>query len=208
MKNTFYSQAYQDKFVANMLKFKKDGTCVDIGSYHSVDTSNSFYFQDLDWFCLSIEIDSSLNDSYSNRKNGLHLNENALEVNYKEVFEECEFPEIIDYLSLDVDTASSSVLKILPFDEYKFRIITIEHDAYLHGDKYRSQQRKVLKDNGYYLLCSNVLVSYTHSTTGERFLTDKCPFEDWWILPDEFEKSLIESIQCDMKHPEEIVDKF
>ena len=70
MKNTFYSQAYQDKFVANMLKFKKDGTCVDIGSYHSVDTSNSFYFQDLDWFCLSIEIDSSLNDSYSNRKNG------------------------------------------------------------------------------------------------------------------------------------------
>jgi hypothetical protein len=208
MKSTFYSQAYQDKFVANMLKFKRDGYCVDIGSYHSEDTNNSFYFQDLDWFCLSVELDSSLNDSYSNRKKGLHLNDNALEIDYNQVFEECEFPNIIDYLSLDVDTYSTDVLKILPFDKYKFKIITIEHDAYLYGDKYRLKQRKILENNGYYLLCSNVLVPYSHPSTGEKFLNEKSPFEDWWIYPEEFERPLIESLKCDMKHPEEIIEKF
>lgn len=201
----FYSQASQDKFVANILNFKRNGYCVDIGSCHSVITNNTFFFQDFDWFSLSVELDSSLNDSYSTRNNGLHLNDNALHINYEQVFNECQFPDVIDYLSLDVDTNSTDVLKILPFDRYKFKVITIEHDAYLYGDTYRFNQREILSNKGYELLCSNVLVP---GKEDPKFYTTKSPFEDWWVYPDEFDNDFLKKIKCDMSYPDEIISKF
>ena len=198
----FYSDAKQDQFTANILKFKKDGYCVDIGSCHSVISNNTYYFQGLDWTSISIEIERGYNESYSTRTNGVHLNKNALEVNYKETFEEYEFPKSIDYLSLDVDTVSLDVLRILPLDEYRFKVITIEHDGYLYGDKYREQQRNLLNSYGYLLLCSNVYVEQP------GYEGKECPFEDWWIDPSEFDSDLIEKIKCDSTLPSVIISKF
>lgn len=198
----FYSDAKQDQFVANILKFKENGYCVDIGSCHSIISNNTYFFQDLGWESISVEIESGYNDSYSTRKKGVHLNENALEINYKSVFEEYEFPKSIDYLSLDVDTISLDVLKILPLDEYKFKVITIEHDGYLYGDKYREQQRSVLNSNGYFLLCSNVYVEQP-GYEGKTF-----PFEDWWIDPSEFDQVIIDKIKSEDEYPSEIIAKF
>jgi hypothetical protein len=198
----FYSDAKQDQFAANILKFKRDGYCVDIGSCHSVISNNSYYFQGLDWTSISIEIERGYNESYSTRTNGVHLNKNALEVNYKETFEEYEFPKSIDYLSLDVDTISLDVLRILPLDEYRFKVITIEHDGYLYGDKYREQQRSLLNSYGYLLLCSNVYVEQP------GYEGKECPFEDWWIDPSEFDSDLIEKIKCDSTLPSVIISKF
>lgn len=200
----FYSSASQDEFVANLLNFKQSGYCVDIGSCHSSQANNTFYFQELKWSTISVEIDSSYNDSYSERKKSLHLNENALNVDYPKVFQKKRFPKTIDYLSLDVDTASTSVLKILPFDTYKFRIITIEHDAYLHGDRYRAEQRQILTDKGYKLLCSNVLVPNPgHS----GYNGEDCPFEDWWVYAEEFDERVLNSVECDMCFPLDIISK-
>jgi len=198
----FYSDAKQDQFAANILKFKKDGYCVDIGSCHSVISNNTYYFQGLDWTSISIEIERGYNESYSTRTNGVHLNKNALEVNYKETFEEYEFPKSIDYLSLDVDTLSLDVLRILPLDEYRFKVITIEHDGYLYGDKYRDQQRNLLNSYGYLLVCSNVYVEQP-GYEGKEY-----PFEDWWIDPSEFDSDLIEKIKCDSTLPSVIISKF
>jgi hypothetical protein len=198
----FYSDAKQDQFTANILKFKKDGYCVDIGSCHSVISNNTYYFQGLDWTSISIEIERGYNESYSTRTNGVHLNKNALEVNYKETFEEYEFPKSIDYLSLDVDTVSLDVLRILPLDDYRFKVITIEHDGYLYGDKYREQQRNLLNSYGYLLLCSNVYVEQP-GYEGKEY-----PFEDWWIDPSEFDSDLIEKIKCDSTLPSVIISKF
>lgn len=198
----FYSDAKQDQFVANILGFKKDGHCVDIGSCHSIISNNTYVFQDLGWTSISVEIESGYNESYSSRKSGVHLNENALEVDYKKVFEEYEFPKNIDYLSLDVDTLSLNVLRILPLDEYRFKVITIEHDGYLYGDQYRSEQRNILSSHGYLLLCSNVYVEQP-GYEGKEF-----PFEDWWIDPSEFSDELIEKIKCEDTFPSEIISKF
>lgn len=198
----FYSDAKQDQFAANILKFKRDGYCVDIGSCHSVISNNSYYFQGLDWTSISIEIERGYNESYSTRTNGVHLNKNALEVNYKETFEEYEFPKSIDYLSLDIDTLSLDVLKILPLDEYRFKVITIEHDAYLFGDEYRDPQRNILTSHGYLLVCSNVYVEQP------GYEGKECPFEDWWIDPSEFDSDLIEKIKCDSTLPSVIISKF
>lgn len=198
----FYSDAKQDQFAANILKFKRDGYCVDIGSCHSVISNNSYYFQGLDWTSISIEIERGYNESYSTRTNGVHLNKNALEVNYKETFEEYEFPKSIDYLSLDIDTLSLDVLKILPLDEYRFKVITIEHDAYFFGDEYRDPQRNILTSHGYLLVCSNVYVEQP------GYEGKECPFEDWWIDPSEFDSDLIEKIKCDSTLPSVIISKF
>jgi len=198
----FYSDAKQDQFAANILKFKKDGYCVDIGSCHSIISNNTYYFQGLDWTSISVEIERGYNASYSTRTNGVHLNKNALEVNYKETFEEYEFPKSIDYLSLDVDSLSLDVLKILPLDEYRFKVITIEHDAYVFGDEYREQQRNLLNSYGYLLLCSNVYVEQP------GYEGKECPFEDWWIDPSEFDSDMIEKIECDSTLPSAIISKF
>lgn len=202
MNEQFYSDAKQDQFTANILKFKKNGYCVDIGSYHSSISNNTYYFQQLDWASITVEIRPEFNESYFARKNGVHLNKNALEVNYKETFEQYKFPKSIDYLSLDVDSVSLDVLKILPLDEYRFKVITIEHDGYLYGDKYRQQQRNLLNSYGYLLLCSNVYVEQS-GYEGKEF-----PFEDWWIDPSEFDSGLIEKIKCDNTLPSVIISKF
>lgn len=198
----FNSDARQDEFAANILGFKRNGFCVDIGSCHSVISNNTFYFQDLGWTSLSVEIEPGYNSSYSTRNLGVHLNTNALEVDYKKVFEENEFPTSIDYLSLDVDTVSLEVLKILPMDEYRFKVITIEHDGYLYDDKYRGAQREILNANGYKLLCSNVYVQQP-GYEGKEF-----PFEDWWVDPSQFDQELLDRIECENTFPSDIISKF
>jgi hypothetical protein len=198
----FYSDAKQDQFVANILNFKEDGYCVDIGSCHSIISNNTYYFQDLGWTSISVELDDRYNNSYSTRKSGVHLNEDALKVDYKKQFQEYEFPNSIDYLSLDVDTLSLDVLKILPFDEYNFKVITIEHDGYLYGDEYRGGQRSILTSHGYTLLCSNVYVEQS------GFEGRECPFEDWWIYAQEFNSDDLEKVKSDMEFPSKIISKF
>jgi hypothetical protein len=200
--SNFYSDAKQDQFVANILNFKKNGYCIDIGSCHSIISNNTFYFQDLDWTSISVELESSYNESYGTRKSGVHLNEDALSVDYMQVFKEYEFPKSIDYLSLDVDTLSLDMLKILPLDEYRFKVITIEHDAYLYGDEYREQQRSILESFGYLLLCSNVYVQQP-GYEGKEY-----PFEDWWVDPSEFDEDLIKKLNSENKYPSEIIAKF
>ncbi len=198
----FYSDAKQDQFAANILQFKKDGYCVDIGSHDSITSNNTYYFQSLNWKSISIEIESRYNQSYSSRKKGVHLNANALEINYKKILEDNEFPKSIDYLSLDIDTLSVNVLRILPLNEYRFKVVTIEHDSYLYGDTYRKEQREIFENYGYFLLCSDVYVEQL------GFEGKEYPFEDWWIDPSEFDEKLIEKIKCNNKFPSEIISKF
>lgn len=200
----FYSDAGQDQFVANLLGFKRDGYSVDIGSAGSIWSNNTYTFQDLDWTSITVEINSKYNSTYGTRKKGTHYNEDALKINYQKIFEENEFPSNIDYLSLDVDTLSLDVLKFLPFDKYTFKCITIEHDAYLYGDTYRATQREILKENGYDLVCANVLVP---NPGHQGYKGDPCPFEDWWVNPSDFDSELLDKIRSESLFPVEIIAK-
>ncbi len=199
----FYSDAKQDEFVANILNFKRDGYCVDIGSCHSVYSNNTFAFQELGWTSISVELESSYNKSYEDtRKHGVHINQSALDLNYNQLFGEYEFPKNIDYLSIDIDTLSYEALNLIPFEEYSFKVITIEHDGYIYGDQYRKLQREYLTNKGYYLLCSNVYVEQ------DGYYGKEFPFEDWWINPNDFNLDLIEKIKSESLLPSEIIKKF
>jgi hypothetical protein len=199
----FYSDCKQDAFAAHILNFLKNGTYLDIGGCHSIYSNNSFFFDNiLDWRGICIEINSLYNDTYNSRKNCKYLNADATLIDYKKIFNENNIPNVIDYLSLDVDAASLTVLNKLPFNDFKFKVITIEHDAYLYGDTYRVPQRNILMDNGYILLCGNVYVEEHGNSSGNR------EFEDWWIHPDFFEKDLILKLISDKISPTEILNKF
>jgi hypothetical protein len=198
----FKSDAKKDKFASNLLVFKKNGFYLDIGSCHSMVSNNTFFFQSLDWIGICVEINPEFNKSYNNRRDCNYLNQDATNIDYKSVFEQNNFPKEIEYLSLDVDTLSLTVLDKLPLDEYRFRVITIEHDAYLYGDVYRSKQREILEKNGYLLICSNVFVQQHGWTKPD------CAFEDWWICPNEFSQELIEKIKSESEYPSDIISKF
>jgi hypothetical protein len=73
-----------------------------------------------------------------------------------------------DYLSLDVDDATLATLQNIPLDRMRFKVITIEHDAYRVGPAPREAMREILTAAGYTLAVADVRCG-----GGE--------FEDWWI---------------------------
>ena len=184
----FNSDARQDEFVANLLKFKKNGYFLDIGSCDSIGSNNTFFFESLDWNGVCVEIEERYNSSYERRRCH-YLNKDALQIDYEKLFLNKNFPNDIDYLSLDIDSLSYDVLTKLPLDKYKFKAITIEHDFYLYGLEYKQKQIDYLNNKGYFLLCENVYVQQA------GFDKEGCPFEDWYIDPFTTDKHIVDKFR-------------
>lgn len=187
----FYSQASQDAFVYTLLneieKKTDTGYYLEIGSADPLINSNTYFLEKtLGWKGISLEIIPSYQTSWvSIRKNPL-LIEDATKTDYISLLS--SFPKLIDYLSLDVDGEYDTILKKIPFDQYRFKVITIEHDFYRFGDIYREKERAILASFGYLLLCPDV----SHPAVGS--------FEDWWIHPKEFSKDgLAQLLSVDLK---------
>jgi hypothetical protein len=196
-----HSGSRLDEFVARLFNFKKHGTYVDIGSAHSMQHNNSHYLDvQLDWGGICVEIDSAFNETYNDRKNCMYVNQDATTVNYKQLFTDKGFTSSIDYLSLDVDILCLTVAKMLPLNDFKFKVIGIEHDHYLHGDLYRAPQRELLLNAGYTLVCRDVLVR------SPAF--DNCSFEDWYLDSSYFGSDIINKLTSSQCHPEDILQKF
>lgn len=172
----------QEKFVIEIFKEKKDGFYVELGAFNSKLGSNTFYLEsDYDWNGVSFEIleDRKL-EFQSNRKNPCFGD--ALKFNYISYFENNNFPKQIDYLQVDIDAGYQhdgrpfgnhylSLLGLisLPLTQYRFSIITFEHDAnmYFRNSAMRDAQREILDSLGYALV-----VREKH--------------EDWWVDPEVF----------------------
>jgi hypothetical protein len=54
-------------------------------------------------------------------------------------------PRTIDYWSLDTEGSELTLLKSFPYDEYRFRVVTVEHN----NNPIRSQIRNFLESRGY-----------------------------------------------------------
>ncbi|MCI0381718.1 MAG: hypothetical protein L0207_01510 [Chlamydiae bacterium] len=187
----FFSQASQDKFVYTilygLLNKQDTGYYLEIGAGNPIGSNNTYFFEkNLGWKGVSIDI---LNHHWhSVRKNPL-LVEDAIRSDYVSILQ--SFPMIIDYLSLDIDRDYDIVLQRIPFDNYIFKIITIEHDFYRFGNLYREAERIILSSLGYHLLCSDVLISGYGS------------FEDWWIHPSAFPADVFSALtSLDLKAQE------
>jgi hypothetical protein len=172
-----YSQVGQDQFVIEMLKGKSGGTYIEIGAFHSVDLSNTFMLEkDYGWTGLSFEIDPDRSKEFNaNRKNKCYTVD-ARTFDYESLFDMLNLPKQIDYLQVDIEPATNTLMALLalPLEKYRFSVITFEHDLYASESNIdiKNKQKEVLFGLGYQLVKENVVCN-----------SPDYPFEDWWIDP-------------------------
>lgn len=199
---TYYSAHRQDQFVATLLNYKRNGYFLEIGSNDAKQQSNSYFLEnELGWHGICIDIDPVHIKTYEQR-NCHFINKDATQIDYKILFEEENYPPRIDYLSMDTDDVTDAIMPKIPFDNYRFSVLTIEHDAYRVGHRIRNVEREVLMAFGYVLLFSDVLVPLGCGMGGNL------PFEDWWIDPIVFNIDPIVFTQLNKEkiYPDDIIE--
>lgn len=179
-----YSQVLQDIFILSMLNGKENGTYLEIGSGDPQNLNNSYLLETVfNWTGLSIDLNKNLIDKYKNLRKNPAICEDATKLDYTSLLSNISKDNTVDYLQLDCDPSNITyeILTKIPFDKYKFRVITYEHDYYLDITRsYKQKSREFLEKNGYLLVVNDV------SPEGS------CSFEDWWVHPDLVDKRIID----------------
>jgi hypothetical protein len=189
-----YSQVCQDLFVLAMLGGKRNGTYLEIGSAHSHHNSNTALLEEMGWTGIGVELKRDLAEQHASRKNRV-ICADALSLDYSLILSENFDGDIIDYLQLDIEPPKNTfdAMLSIPFEKYKFRVITYEHDHYVDMTKsYREKSRRYLSSLGYTLVVNDV------SPSGE------CSFEDWWVMEDLVDFAMLERIRSHAKEMNEI----
>jgi len=169
-----YSQVLQDIFVLTMLEGKEHGFFLEIGSGDAYYGSNTALLEKVfKWKGISIDLNSPNN--FNEHRSSVVIKRDATTIDYKKTLSNAGIKPggVVDYLQLDCEPAETTyqVLLKIPFDDYKFGVITYEHDTYISGPEYRDLSRKYLRNLGYVLVFSNVAPD------------NLCAFEDWWVHP-------------------------
>jgi hypothetical protein len=178
----YFSQACQDKFILNILKAKKNGFFLEIGSNHPISINNTYTLEkNYNWKGIMIEYNSSFLDLYKeHRPNSIHIIDDATKIDYRNIFKINNMPIHMDYLQIDLEVNNRSTLTTLEildndiFDEYKFATITFEHDIY-SGNYFdtREKSRQIFNKRGYICVFQDVC---DHK--------ESIVFEDWYVYPD------------------------
>ena len=81
--------------------------------------------------------------------------DDATKVDYKKIFQENNVPKVVDYLTMDLEPKEVTLeaLKLLPFDEYQFKVITYETDEH-RGKNCVGPSREIFEKYGYTLFAT------------------------------------------------------
>jgi hypothetical protein len=177
----YYSQVGQDKFILNVLKEKKNGFFLEIGSNYPIGINNTYTLEkNYNWKGIMVEYDRFFLGLYEeHRINSVHVINDATKIDYNKILESNNMPLEMDYLQIDLDVNNRSTLTTLQildydiFDKYKFATITFEHDIYT-GNHFntREKSREIFNKRGY--LC--VFPDICHDNPSYVF-------EDWYVHP-------------------------
>jgi len=181
------SQVFQDMFVLMALDGKTKGKYLEIGAHEPIVHSNTYILEkDFDWKGISLEIDNNLVNKFNGTRDNFCLLQDATNANYDKILSDTNWGTDWDYLQLDCEPANNTfkALSQIPFEKYRFAVITYEHDYHCDNTKsYRDKSRKYLESKGYELVVDNI------STDG------KSSFEDWWVHPDLVDKNVLNTIK-------------
>jgi len=181
-----YSQAFQDRFVLLATDYKRDGKYLEIGAYHPYEHSNTYLLEkNYNWKGISLDINPKSVINFNGKRFNECIEADATKFDYKQKMDSLGWGRDWDYLQLDCEPAANTFLALMqiPFEDYRFRVITYEHDWYCEKNIYRDKSRKYLQSMGYELVVSNVSVD------------DNSPFEDWWLHAELIDKDTIEKLK-------------
>ena len=171
-----HSQAFQDMFILAATQGKTNGLYLEIGAQQPFYQNNTALLETkYDWDGISIEILSDLCNQFARERKNQIICKDATTIDYMKLLDNFDKGTDFDYLQLDVEPSKTTFecLLAMPFEKYRFGIITYEHDHYVDmTGSYRDKSRKYLKLMGYEMLVANVSPN------------DNSPFEDWWYHPD------------------------
>lgn len=189
----FYGQAQQDKFVLNVLKEKRNGSFLEIGSNHPIHINNTFLLErQYDWRGILVEFNPAFIPLYKrHRPKSMYLIQDATQVNYQNLFQQLQMPSSLDYLQIDLEANNGSTLRTLQkldaelMEHYQFATVTFEHDIYhTNYNNTRLASREIFHQRGYVCVFSDVN-------------NESNPYEDWYVHPDlvdmEYIRRLIET---------------
>jgi hypothetical protein len=167
----YYSQEWtaQDKFVAETLDFKKNGTFLDIGCHDYKNISNTYFLEnELNWTGIGIDIKCCFEKGWiDNRPNSKFVCGDATTFDYRALLEQNNMPKIIDYLSVDLEppVRTFEALKKLFETDYIFRVVTFETDYYREKST-RDESRELFTQRGYVFIkdLNNQDDFYIHSS--------------------------------------------
>lgn len=182
-----YSEAFQDMFVLSMLNGKRKGTYLEIGAGSSYYGNNTVLLEkSFDWFGIGLDLSEEFVNQHSSERSNPCLLKDALDLDYHEFLSSKFETKDIDYLQLDCDPpkVTYEILRKIPFDDYRFAVITYEHDYYVDGsESYKEKSREYLKSKGYQLAISNISPN------------DWKDYEDWWVHPDLIDMDALHNLQ-------------
>lgn len=127
------AQLQQDVFVQSVLQNKFNGYFIDIGCSDPEEISNTFSLEkEFNWSGLGIDISLDKEKWNLLRPNTKIFEVDALKIDYDTFFKENNVPQIVDYLNLDLEPPQLTLecLKLIPFENYIFKVITFETDKY------------------------------------------------------------------------------
>jgi hypothetical protein len=169
-----YSEAYQDMFVLTMLNGKREGTYLEIGAGNTFYGNNTALLeQQFDWTGISLDVVPEFVEAFGKERKNQCILRDATSIDYDKFLTGLGFDTVIDYLQIDCDPAEISlkVLHSIPFEKFKFRVITFEHDYYADKTKkVKDLSRKFLESYGYRLVASDISPDDKNR-----------PYEDWWV---------------------------
>jgi len=176
----FNGQSQQDRFVLNVLNYKKNGYFLEVGSHHPIILNNSYLLETkYNWKGIMIDCVNDFLPLYKqHRPNSIHVINDTRTIDYKNLFEQNNFPTSLDYLRIDLEVSDGSTIETLIqldsniFDTYKFATVTFKHDIYnTNFANTRIESRKIFKKRGYICIFEDI---NNHGY----------PYEDWYVHPD------------------------
>jgi len=194
----YLGQAQQDKFTLHVLKQKRDGFFVEIGSNHPITINNTYLLESqYNWKGIMVEYEALFLPLYKEyRPNSIHVINNATQIDYKTLFETNNVPKSIDYLQIDLEANNGSTIQTLEkldseiFDTYTFATITFEHDIYhTNFGNTREISREIFAKRGYFCVFQDV------DNMGIN------PYEDWYVHPTLVDMEYIQNLKSrNLKH--------
>jgi|APCry1669192522_1035417.scaffolds.fasta_scaffold01682_3 Macrocin-O-methyltransferase (TylF) len=194
-----HSQAGQDLFVYKLLQEGREfykGTFIDIGCAEPIHDNNSYALEKYcGWKGVLVDRRPYLRGDIEKERISpyvcVDVTNPIWSVKVKQTGIDWSKP--IDYLSFDVDDSGASLIENFPFHDFKFKVLTVEHDKYRFGQEVQDRMMAILTKQGYEIICKNI-----NARPG-------FPFEDWYVHPDLVDMTIANKYRCDNLPWQEIV---